>query len=472
MSEAFTLPYFRDWAAELELDNGEPWILEPFQERFIDDFFSGFRINWLVVPEGNGKTTLVGGLALHHIQHTPSGYVAVAASSRDQAEWIYRQASGFVQRSSRPKDFKCLEGYRRIRYDDMDARIQVFAADDRSGDGAIGSLFILDELHRHRDLALYQTWSGKLRKRGGQLIAISTAGELGGEFEQERTRFRQSGQATREPGFVRVEVENGILHEYALAEGADPEDLEAVKAANPFSGVTIDELRQKRALPGMTPSHWARFTCNRPARAVSAAIQEAEWDNARIDDEIPEGEPIYVGLDVAFKWDTTALVPLWVRDREFRLLGPATILEPPRDGSSMDPYLIEKALLDIHARNPIHTVVMDTSNAEWLSVWIDQEIGATVIDRSQTNPNAAQDYSRFMEALREGWLHHTGDPGLRRHILNGIARVLPQGDARFDRPAKSRYGVQDTRVIDALIAAAMVNSLVEDEVSAPMFAFG
>ncbi len=45
MSQPFTLPHFRAWAAKLELDNGEPWILEPFQEQFADDFFKGFRIS-------------------------------------------------------------------------------------------------------------------------------------------------------------------------------------------------------------------------------------------------------------------------------------------------------------------------------------------------------------------------------------------------------------------------------------------
>jgi phage terminase large subunit-like protein len=472
--DPFTLEHFRGWAQQWELDNGETWVLEPFQEDFIADMFTGFSIGWLVVPEGNGKTTLLAGLALYHLEYTQSGYVAVAASSRDQAEWIYRQAAGFVARSDRAKEFKCLEGYRRIRYDQMDARIQVFAADDRSGDGAIATLFILDELHRHRDLALYNTWSGKLRKRGGQLIAISTAGELGGEFEQERVRFRQSGAARRKPGFVRVEAENAVLHEWALEEGADPEDLDAVKRANPFSGVSLDYLRQKRELPGMTATHWQRFTCNRPGRAIQAAIQEGEWDAAAVDDEIPAGEPIFLGLDVAWKWDTTALVPLWVREPGYRLLGPAVVLEPPRDGTSLDPYLVEDALVKVHNRNPIHTVVMDTSAAEQLGAWIEAELGAVVMDRSQTNPNATQDYSRFMEALRSGWLHHTGDRTLRRHVLNGIARVLPGGDARFDRPAKSRYGIQDTRVIDALVAAAMANSLaeIETDIPEPMFAFG
>lgn len=102
---------------------------------------------------------------------------------------------------------------------------------------------------------------------------------------------------------------------------------------------------------------------------------------------------------------------------------------------------------------------MDMSRAEQLAAWIESDIGAVVIDRSQSNVFAVQDYTRFMEALRGGILWHSGDPGLTRHVLNAIARLLPFGDARFDRPAEARVSSeQDRRVIDALTAAAMVNS--------------
>jgi phage terminase large subunit-like protein len=457
----FTLRHFRAWARELVLDTDELWELEPFQESFVEDVFRGFSISWLVVPEGNGKTTLLAGLALYHVEHSRNAYVAVAASTRDQAEWIYRQAEAFVNNSERDGEFRCLEGYRRIRFDATGSRIQVFAADDRSGDGAIATLYMLDELHRHKNLALYRTWSGKLRKRNGQLLAISTAGEVGSEFEEERTRFRQSGVVTTEGAFTRAERENAVLHDWGLVEGANVSDLEAVKAANPFSGISAEDLRQKRDLPGMTPSHWARFTCNRASRAESAAIQEAEWHGAATGERIPEGQPIDLGLDLGWIYDTTAMVPLWIRDSEFRLLGPATILEPPRDGTQLDAHLVEKALLDIHARNPIQTVVMDMTNGEQLSQWIQENLGADVVNRGQGNALAVLDYARFMEALREGWLHHSGDPGLKSHALNAIAVTLPGGDTKFYRPKESRtvnQTLQRLRVIDALVAAAMVHT--------------
>ena len=92
-------------------------------------------------------------------------------------------------------------------------------------------------------------------------------------------------------------------------------------------------------------------------------------------DGIPPGEPVWLGLDVAWKYDTTAAVPYWQRDTEYRLFGPAAILTPPRDGSTLHPDEVKRALRDIHARNPIHTVVMDVSGAEDIASWIESDLG-------------------------------------------------------------------------------------------------
>lgn len=443
------------------LDTGEPWTVEPFQKAFLKDFFSGVPECWLIVPEGNAKTTLMAGLALYHCQHTQEAYAAVAASSRDQAEWLFRQAEGLVHRSESIEGlFRPQEGYRRIRCDSMRSRVQIFAADDRTGDGAIGTLYILDELHRHRDLRLYRTWNGKLQKRDGQIVAISTAGVPGEEFETEREKIRRTGERTQlGECHLRVASSLHVMHEWAVPDDADADDLALVKKANPLKAITIPTLKRKHDTPTMTHEHWRRFVCNLPTRTSQSAIQEAEWYAAATSELIPEGEPVWVGLDVAWKWDTTAAVPLWMPDYTQRVLGPASILVPPRDGTSLDPGLVEDALVRIHDRNPVHTVVMDPSKAEQLGVWIEQTLGATVIERGASNIPATEDYEKFMEALRNGWLKHSGDEGLRQHALNAVVRLLPGGDARFDRPSSGRLAKQDVRVIDALIAAAMVHAV-------------
>ena len=476
--DPFTPEHFEEWAYELILDTGDPWRVEPFILDFVTDVFAGFPECWLVVPEGNTKTTTLAGLALYHTEHRPHASVPIAASSREQAEIMYRQAEGFVLRTPRlyqpvesliqvakgktktevPR-FVPLEGHRRINHFEG-GRIQVFAADDRTGDGVIPTLGIIDELHRHRNLSLYRTWAGKLLKRNGQIITISTAGEPGGDFEETRERMRQTAtDLTREGCFTRAATSRTVLHDWSLPENDDPEDFEAVKRTNPFSGITVEALREKFNSPTMTIQHWRRFVCNLPTRSEYAAIQEAEWFAAQVSDDIPVGERVWVGGDVAWKWDTTAFVPLWIKSDHYRLFGTPKILVPPRDGTSLDPDKAEQALIDINERNPIDTLVMDTSRAEQLATWAEREFGCTVLDVSQGIPVQVEEYERFMEALRMGWIKHTGDPEFTRHVLNAVAKIQRGGDPIFERPHQSRRSVdeQDRRVIDGLKAAAMVH---------------
>ena len=363
-------------------------------------------------------------------------------------------------------------GLARVDYfmvDEMASRIQIFAPDDKTGDGAIPTLCVAEELHRQKNLKLYRTWTGKLRKRKGQIVVISTAGEPGSEFEQTRMRIRESSPTVeRRPCFIRAASAQVVLHDYHVPDKADVEDMQVVKNANPASWITVETLREKRHSLTMTLGHWKRFTCDQATRDEASAITESEWSAIAVRTRIPPGDPIWLGLDVGWKWDTSAGVPLWVGDDGRRLLGPAAVLVPPQDGTSLKPDALKKALKDIHRRNPIHTVVMDMTRAEELAHWIPDELGAAVIDHSQSNAQAAVDYERFMEAMRTGVLAHSGDLGLARHVLNAVARQLPDGKTRFERPRSTRQAVgQERRVIDALTAAAMVNSEVASQRSQP-----
>lgn len=477
----FTLEHFERWSKRLILDNGEPWSLEPFQREFIADVFDmgGETECWLIVPEGNGKTTLIAGLALYGLRFTPDALIPVAASSRDQARIMYRQAKGFLRRSKLDEEecwFEAFDGYRRIdlrgegktKRGEVLGTIEVHAADAGTGDGIIPAPYaFLDELHRHRSLDLYETWRGKLDKRSAQIVTISTAGEAGGDFEKTREKIRQETPvATYIPGYARCRSGRVLLHEWALEEGGDPDDMEAVKRCNPLPSITPKTLDAKRSSPTMSAAHWARFVCNVPMRSASAAIQELEWHNAATAEPIPPGSEVWLGLDVGWRHDTTALVPLWWRDDEYRLLGPATVIEPPGDGSSTHPDVLKRAYMDLAARYLVTTVVMDTNRAEDIAAWLSDE-GLLVIDRAQSNKPQAEDYERFMQALRQGWLLHSGDAALRSHALNAVARILPDGSARFSRPSDSRTGNQSVRVIDALTAAAMVHATRSQAHSTP-----
>jgi len=68
-----TLQHFRAWSRLLRTEDGDPFRLERFQAKVLADYFAGARELVAMIPKGNGKSTLLGALALYHLEITPGG---------------------------------------------------------------------------------------------------------------------------------------------------------------------------------------------------------------------------------------------------------------------------------------------------------------------------------------------------------------------------------------------------------------
>jgi phage terminase large subunit-like protein len=461
-AKPFTLEHFRRWAADVLLDTQEPWEVEGFQADFLEDVFVGTPECWFVIPEGNGKTTLTAGLALYHCQFTPSARVPWAASSRDQAEIGYDVAQALVFRSPalRPL-FKCLEGYRRIRCDSMGSRIQVFAADDRTGDGIIPTLCILDELHRHRDLKLYRTWRGKLGKRGAQIVTISTAGEPGGDFEETRERIRKGATAVVEKKgdtLVRVCSPQLVLHEWAVPEKGDVEDLALVKRANPFSGITEESLREKRASETMILSHWRRFTCNLPTPSdQDMFVEDADWDALGGGDEVADGAKVCLGADGSRTWDTTVVA--WASVAvDGRIDVGANVFSVREEaahhtlhhGGKIDFDDVEAFVIDQFDRFSVYEVAYDPKYLDRSMEIVEMRLPESRITAVEPSSKHMRDaLQEFYSVVAEGRLRHNDDEVLAAHLANTRAERGFSGEIR--RVAK----IDPRKPIDAVPALAL-----------------
>lgn len=494
----FTIEHFKKWAAQLVFEDGKKHPPEQWQLEVVQDIFDGYEEVWLLVPEGNSKTTLIATVALYHLDNTHYPWVPIGASSRDQAEILFSQAKGFVERTpgfkwnaqSNPLGPFQVGGTRKIGHThNVGEGLKVYAADVETADGVIPTLALLDEGHRHKDLGLYRTWTGKLNKRDGQIIMISTAGVPGHDFEVTRDKMRRGGRTKRRRGecYLRSASATAVLHEYAVPNVDRAKDIGCVKEANPLTTVTKRHLRAKYHRDSLDyGDDWLRKTCNIPARSSKAGIADADWERAYTEERIPEGVPVIVGIDFAFQWDTTAVVPLWIREPTFRLIDRVRIITPPRDGTMLHPDVIKSAVMEIHERNPIVAAVVDKTKAQDTVVWLsDSPEGprCIVVDRTQTGKHAVEDYAAFTQALRGGrpadeklsedspdpWIRWTGNPEtddnvrmFNEHVMNAIARKIPGDRYVFDRPSVSRSAPQqDVRVIDGLVAAGFANYVAE-----------
>lgn len=457
-----SLVEFQAFCRELVLDNRRPMRLEPFQRVALADYFAGIRETLILLPKKNGKTSLLAALALYHLLTTRDAECVIAAASRDQATILYDQARGFVHRTpALAEQVVVKRGYRELRNVDDDGRVRVLAADVDTADGVLPTLALVDELHRHKTGDLYGVFRDGLGPRDGQLVTISTAGDdEGSPLGKLRSMAHALPGQVRDGAYRCARSDGFVLHEWALDPDADLDDLNLVKAANPASWQTIAALRERHDSPSMTSWQWARFACGVWKFGEDAAISDRDWRAcAEPGLEIPAGVAgVHIGCDLAWRYDTTALVPVWKDPGERLLVHRPTIIEPPRDGTSTRIEDVFEPLVTMADRWPEATFVLDpNAGGELLAQRLDVELGVRVATHTQRASTMALAAARVQQAIAERTLRHPDDEQLTQHVLGAGARPVGEG-FRF---VKTRKGGPP---IDALIALTLaVNTMAAEE---------
>jgi phage terminase large subunit-like protein len=475
---------FEKFASILVLDNRRIFApngrLEEHERMIFGPIFDGVTENTVLIPKKNGKTTMIGALALFALFSVPDCEIVCAAASRDQATLLFNAARGFVARTPGLKDhFDVLKGFREIRPVSGIGRLRVIAADSATADGWLGDIAIADELGRWKSQELWSILRAGVGPRDGQILTISTAADdqlspLGIlrtrayelpvriDDHEHRYTFRSSGD-----GAV-------AYHEWALTDEDDRDDMRIVKLANPASWHTIEELQKLHDSPGTPPWFWARLHCGVWLQGEDTAIEPHEWDclgpPKRDYPGIPDGAPIWLGIDLAWKQDATAIVPLWMKSQTERVFGKPVILTPPGDGSMLDDRLITEAILGFNVRFKLKGVVFDpNAGGQQLAQQLERHpFNIPFIEHSQKPAARAVSDIRFMEALRRKELIHDGDKVFRQHVLNVIARPTSGGGFFFDRP---NHGPR--KATDAIVAASMVHHVaLEDFEAQPSTLYG
>lgn len=451
------LELFAGFCADLRVESGRPMVLEPFQRTILGDYFAGAAETLILLPKKSGKSSLSAAVGLYHLCSTPGAEAVVAATSRDQASILLRQATGFVRRSEGLRDRLKLT-QREITHSVLGGRLRVIAADVDTADGWIGSLALVDENHRARTSDLYGVLRDGLPPRDGQLITISTAGddELS-PLGQLRTKAYGLPVQRRAGAYRFAASMDGrfAMHEWALDADQDADDIDLVKTANPASWQTVAKLRERHDSPSMTSWQWRRFACGMWVRGEHSAIDPADWDAlTRPGVAIPPGSPVYLGWDQAWRGpDTTAVVPLWWASEDRRVVGDPVVLEAPESGMVDDRAIVD-AINGFRARWQIQAVAFDpNAGAAALAQQIARDTGLTLVEHSQRDSAMALADGRLLEAIRRRQIEHTGHQVLRAHALNAVEKVV-QGDLfRFTR---SKHGPR--RPIDCLTALSMAHS--------------
>jgi phage terminase large subunit-like protein len=449
------LEAFARFCLLLTLESGKPLTLEPFQRRMLADYFAGALETLILLSKKNGKTTLLGALALYHLLTVEDAECVVAASSRDQATILYDQAAGFVRRSEGlQKRLLVKRGYREIRSRRDAGRARVLAADVDTADGVIPTLALVDELHRAKSAALYGIFRDGLGPRAGQMLTISVAGDNDqSPLGLMRQAAYQLPHVAHEGRYTYARSADGgyAMHEWALAVDDDVTDMGLVKEANPASWQTEAALRRRHDSPSMLPWQWQRFACGIWVGAEEWWIESDDWRPNMVEAQLEPGDAITLGFDGARTGDATALVACRVSDG---LLAPLAVWEqPPPDSHGRLPEwevpgpAVDAAVADAMETYRVRRAYFDPPL--WQSEIDDwaREYGEVVM-RYPTNRRKFMDaVERFRTDVGAGRVPHTGDHVLTRHVLNA-------------RTSEARGGywlvkAQTTDKIDAAVAAVL-----------------
>jgi hypothetical protein len=245
-SEPSGLADFVRFCAALRLA-GKPFILEPFQRTILRDYFAGTTQTLAIIPKKNGKSTLVAALALYHLLVTEDAEGYIAASSRDQAAIILKQARKFIRATPALQRHLGMKQREIVNLGD-EGFIRVIASDVETADGVIPTLAIVDELHRHKSTDLMGVFRDGLGPRDGQMITITTAGDDSeSPLGVMRSRAYAMPVVERDGSYRYARSRDGqwVMHEWALDDSEDREDMDVVKSANPASWHTVTALRRR-----------------------------------------------------------------------------------------------------------------------------------------------------------------------------------------------------------------------------------
>jgi phage terminase large subunit-like protein len=428
-------------------------VVHDFQATMLADYFAGATETLILISKKNGKSSLLGALALFHLVFDSDQRIFIAAASRDQATILFEQAAGFVRRTpSLAKRLKVQPGYRRIRSVKDDGRLRVLASDVDTADGVIPTLAFVDELHRHKTSDLY----GVLRDGllgSARMVTISTAGTLEdsplGELRRSAYDLgvERDGPAYR---FARSPDGSFVMHEWALDPGADVADMALVKEANPAPWHTERTLRRRFESPSTTDWQWQRFACGIWTEGEEPWVEPKAWDALKADVRFERGDRVVVGVDLGVRHDSTAIVAVRLEDMAVE----AHIMVPPR-GGSLPLASVEAKLRELHDLYAVQEFVYDPWSFRRSAELLEDE-GLPMLEHPMSNERMTLASANLYKLIQEGKVKHDGDPELRSHVLAGTTKETERG-WRLVKDPKQR------RPIDALIALAIAAKVATDQ---------
>nr|WP_308005868.1 terminase TerL endonuclease subunit [Xanthomonas albilineans] len=463
--------------------------LEPWQVFILSTAFGWvrpdgkrrFRRSYIEVPRGNAKSTLSSAVSLYMLTADGEGGAEVysLATTRDQARIVFGDAQTMARRSAGFRSrFAVNVGAHNMHVLGSGSKFEALSAEGSTLDGLNIHFGCIDELHAHKTRTVYDVVETGMGKRDNSLLwVITTAGSnRAGICYEVRTFVTKLLD-----GVIRDDTQFGII--YGLDEGDSWDTEQALIKANPNWGISVrpEVLGPLQAKAMQLPSAINNFKTkhlNEWVNAHTAWMDMRAWDacaDSTLDLDDFDGQPCWIGLDLASKTDIAALMvvfqhpdiadayavfgkyylpedtvqaagnsqyPGWMRS------GRLTVTV----GNVIDFSWIEADLIQMASRFEIQAVAFDPFQATQLSTRMLAE-GLPMIEVRPTVLNFSEPMKTLEALVLQKKLVHDGDPVLAWMASNVVAHLDAKDNIypRKERPENK---------IDGIVALIMAFSRV------------
>lgn len=433
--------------------------LEPWQVFILHTAFSWktkegnrrFRRVYIEVPRGNGKSSLSSGVALYCLcaDREPGAEVYSFATTRDQAKIVFGDAKVMADQNPKLRNAFSLQVLANALYvPKTNSTFQAKSAEGSNLDGLNTHLAVIDELHAHKTRAVYDVVETSLGKRRNSLMwVITTAG-----FDKTGICYEVRSMVTKVlNGSVKDETQFGIV--YSIDKNDDWTTDAALEKANPNWGVSVrpevvGSLQRKAMTMSSAVNNFLTKHLNVWVNADSAWMDMRKWEECAdhsLAIEDFEGQPCFIGLDLASKIDICAKVLVFPRQDEDGKIHyyvfpsfwlPRRAIESERnsqysgwersgllnvsEGETTDFRAVKESILEDCSRFDVQEVDFDPWQAAQLSKELEDE-GVVMVEVSQTVKNMSDPMKTLQACVYDGTLHHDGGTVMTWMMSNVVA---------------------------------------------------
>ena len=479
--------YIRGLTITQGAGEGGPFKLLPWQTRFINGAWSVEGDAALSVARGNGKSTLIAGVACAALDgplQTPRADVVCVASSFTQGRVIYESVLAAMR--AKGEDLEDRKRWRvqdsanvaTIEHRESGARVRCIGSDPKRMHGLAPVLALLDEpaqwppAQRDAMRAALSTGLGKVP--GSRMIALGTRPADDSHW------FARMLAAPGEDGFAQVHAagdDDPIFNRRTWAK-ANP----SLKVMPDLAARIQREAKEARADPALQPAFKALRLNMGTSDTERAVLLHAEsW--LRAEGDVPREGQLVFGVDLGGTAAMSAIAACWADSGRLECLAalpsiPTLAERERRDGVPEGLYtrcasegtlctlggrtVPVEALLEIAVERfgrPAAIVCDRWRIGELVDSISALGLDVPLVSRGQGFKDGAEDVRRFRTAILDGMVRPTPSLLLRLAMREAVVVTDPAGNSKLAKATEGgrRRRARDDAVAAAILAAAHVH---------------